>query len=60
MLNIFKSLELIQDNNINITDISELQLQQLKMILKYMSRGVDIFEQAQKVKKEVKLSQIHK
>ena len=59
MLNIFKSLELIQDNNMNITDISELQLQQLKMILKYMSRAADILEQAQKVKKELKLSQIH-
>mgnify|MGYP003424033769 FL=1 len=58
MLNIFKALELLQQD-INIRDISELQLQELKIILKYMSRGADILEQAQKVKKEVKLSQIH-
>jgi heterodisulfide reductase subunit C len=58
MLNIFKALELLQQD-INIKDISELQLQQLKMILKYMSRAADILEQAQKVKKELKLSQIH-
>lgn len=45
--------------DINIKDISELQLQQLKIVLKYMTRGADILEQAQKVNKELKLSQIH-
>ncbi len=58
MSNIFKTLELMQQD-INIKDISELQLQQLKMVLKYMSRGADILEQAQNVKKELKFSQIH-
>jgi hypothetical protein len=56
--NIFKTLELMQQD-INIKDISELQLQQLKIVLKYMTRGADILEQAQKVNKELKLSQIH-
>ena len=45
--------------DINIKDISELQLQQLKIVLKYMSRGADILELAQKANKELKLSQIH-
>jgi hypothetical protein len=55
---LFKSLELMQQE-LNMEEISELQLQQLKMILKYMSRGADILESAQKVHKELKFAQIH-